>query len=33
MPELYVADINGFAPKALTDMTRQAADLVVGRVI
>jgi len=30
MPELFVADINGFAPRALTDMTRQAADLVVG---
>jgi len=30
MPELYVSDINGFAPRALTDMTRQAADLVVG---
>jgi len=30
MPELYVSDINGFAPRALTDMTGQAADLVVG---
>jgi dipeptidyl aminopeptidase/acylaminoacyl peptidase len=30
MTELYVADVNGFAPRALTDMTAQAADLIVG---
>jgi dipeptidyl aminopeptidase/acylaminoacyl peptidase len=30
MPELYVSGIDGFAPKALTNMTGQAAGLVVG---
>jgi dipeptidyl aminopeptidase/acylaminoacyl peptidase len=30
MSELYVSDVNGFAPKALTDMTAQAADFIVG---
>ena len=30
MSELYVSDINGFAPRALTDMTAQAADFIVG---
>ena len=30
LPELYVSDIDGFAPKALTDMTAQAAELIVG---
>ena len=30
LTELYVSDINGFAPRALTDMTAQAADLIVG---
>ena len=30
MPELYVSDIDRFAPRALTDMTAQAADLIVG---
>ena len=30
MPELFVSDIDGFAPKALTDMTAQAAELIVG---
>jgi dipeptidyl aminopeptidase/acylaminoacyl peptidase len=30
MTELYVAGVNGFAPRALTDMTAQAADLIVG---
>jgi dipeptidyl aminopeptidase/acylaminoacyl peptidase len=30
MTELYVSDIDGFAPRALTDMTAQAADLIVG---
>ena len=30
VPELFVSDLDAFAPKALTDMTAQAADLIVG---
>ena len=30
LPELFVSDVDAFAPKALTDMTAQAADLIVG---
>jgi dipeptidyl aminopeptidase/acylaminoacyl peptidase len=30
MPELFVSDLDAFAAKALTDMTAQAADLIVG---
>jgi dipeptidyl aminopeptidase/acylaminoacyl peptidase len=30
VPELFVSDLDGFTPRALTDMTAQAADLIVG---